>query len=61
MPRKGWSKEDDFNLIKVLKNLGNKWVEISKMVPIQSESDIKNTRNARKRRCLNGVKKNNIP
>lgn len=44
-------------LIRAHEKMGNKWVEISKLLPGRSETDIKNRWNATKRKCINAIQK----
>ncbi|XP_017245561.1 transcription factor MYB115 [Daucus carota subsp. sativus] len=56
-----WSEEEDSKLVNAHKNLGNKWAEITKLLPGRSEISIKNRWNAMKRRCLNAIKQRQKP
>ncbi|KAL8145162.1 uncharacterized protein LOC141705795 [Apium graveolens] len=57
-----WTEEEDMQLIRAHEKMGNKWVEISKLLPGRSETDIKNRWNATKRKCINAIQKSkNIP
>lgn len=54
-------EEEDLKLMKAHENLGNKWVEITKVLPLRCAGNIKNRWNATNRKCLNAIKESNIP
>lgn len=55
--KEAWTEEEDMQLIEAHERMGNKWAEISKLLPGRSESDIKNRWNATKRKCMNAIQK----
>lgn len=57
LQKEAWTEEEDMKLIQAHEKMGNKWAEISKMLPGRSESDIKNRWNATKRKCINAIQK----
>ncbi|XP_063946159.1 transcription factor MYB119-like [Daucus carota subsp. sativus] len=57
LKKEAWSPEEDMKLIKAHEKIGNKWAQISKLLPGRSESDIKNRWNATKRKCINAISK----
>ncbi|KAK1361188.1 hypothetical protein POM88_045662 [Heracleum sosnowskyi] len=57
LKKEAWTEEEDMKLIQAHENRGNKWAEISKLLPGRSESDIKNHWNATKRKCMNAIQK----
>ncbi|KAK1383834.1 hypothetical protein POM88_021569 [Heracleum sosnowskyi] len=57
LKKEAWIEEEDMKLIEAHEKMGNKWAEISKLLPGRSESDIKNRWNATKRKCMNAIHK----
>ncbi|KAI4388040.1 hypothetical protein MLD38_000413 [Melastoma candidum] len=57
MQKNAWTKEEERILVAAHKRMGNKWAEMSKLIPGRSENSIKNHWNATKRRLLSSSSK----
>ncbi|KAI4388039.1 hypothetical protein MLD38_000413 [Melastoma candidum] len=55
--KNAWTKEEERILVAAHKRMGNKWAEMSKLIPGRSENSIKNHWNATKRRLLSSSSK----
>ncbi|KAK1356787.1 hypothetical protein POM88_050043 [Heracleum sosnowskyi] len=59
--KEAWSEAEDLKLMEAHEKLGNKWTQISKVLPGRSAGNIKNRWNSTKRKCLNAIKESNNP